>query len=131
MRQKRQVQYDEPMGLTHVKVRIANPARPGRTAQLTCLVDSGAVYSVVPAKILQRLGIKPHSSRTFTLADGTGITRRIGDAVFRVNGEQGASPVIFGEAGDSTLLGSVSLEAVGLMLDPIRRVLKPLPMVIG
>ena len=119
------------MGLTHVKVRIANPARPRRTAQLTCLVDSGATYSVVPAKILERLGIKPHSSRTFILADGTTIKRRLGDAIFRVNGERGASPVIFDDEGDSTLLGSVSLESIGLMLDPIKRVLKPLPMVIG
>ena len=119
------------MGLTHVKVKIANPARPRRTAQLTCLVDSGAIYSVVPAKILERLGIKPHSSRTFILADGTTIKRRLGDAIFRVNGERGASPVIFGDEGDSTLLGSVSLESIGLMLDPIKRVLKPLPMVIG
>jgi len=119
------------MSLTHVKVRIANPARPRRTAQLTCLVDSGATYSVVPAKILERLGIKPHSSRTFILADGTTIKRRLGDAIFRVNGERGASPVIFGDEGDSTLLGSVSLESIGLMLDPIKRVLKPLPMVIG
>ena len=119
------------MGLTHVKVKIANPARPRRTAQLTCLVDSGATYSVVPAKILERLGIKPHSSRTFILADGTTIKRRLGDAIFRVNGERGASPVIFDDEGDSTLLGSVSLESIGLMLDPIKRVLKPLPMVIG
>ena len=119
------------MGLTHVKVKIANPARPRRTAQLTCPVDSGAIYSVVPAKILGRLGIKPHSSRTLILADGTTIKRRLGDAIFRVNGERGASPVIFGDEGDGTLLGSVSLESIGLMLDPIKRVLKPLPMVIG
>ncbi len=39
------------------------------------------------------------------LADGTEITREIGDAVFRISGQQGASPVIFGEAGDAALLG--------------------------
>ena len=94
-------------------------------------VDSGAVYSVVPGTILRRLGIKPHSSRTFTLADGTRIKRRIGDAVFLIDGERGASPVIFGEKGDSVLLGTVSLESIGLLLDPIKRVLRPLPMVLG
>ena len=119
------------MGLVHVKAKIANPARPKRTATITFLVDSGAVYSVVPAVILRRLGIKPHGSRTFQLADGTQIKRQIGDAVFLIDGERGASPVIFGEKGDSTLLGTVSLESLGLMLDPIRRVLKPLPMVLG
>jgi hypothetical protein len=32
---------------------------------------------------------------------------------------RGASPVIFGERGDSTLLGAVTLEALGVILDPI------------
>ncbi len=119
------------MGLTHLKAKLSNPANPKKTATLTFLVDSGAIYSVVPAETLRRIGIKPHSSRTFTLADGTQIERRIGDAIFQINGERGASPVIFGEKGDSTLLGAVSLEALGFILDPIKRVLKPLPMVLG
>jgi clan AA aspartic protease len=119
------------MGLTHVKARIANPARPSRTATIKFLVDSGAVYSVVPVSILRRLGIRPHSSRTFILADGTEITRRIGDATFLIDGQRAASPVIFGEEDDASLLGSVSLESLGLMLDPMKRVLRPLPMVLG
>jgi len=119
------------MGLTHIKAKLANPANPRKAVNLTFLVDSGAIYSVVPAETLRRLGIKAHSSRTFTLADGTEIKRRIGDVIFQINGERGASPVIFGEKGDSILLGAVSLEALGLILDPIKRVLKPLPMVLG
>ena len=119
------------MGLTHIKAMVANPAHPRRTAKLTFLVDSGTIYSVVPGATLRRLGIKPHTSRTFTLADGTEIRRRMGDAIFVINGERGASPVIFGEKGDSILLGTVSLESLGLILDPIKRVLRPLPMVLG
>jgi predicted aspartyl protease len=84
------------MGLTHIEASIANPARPQRRVRLSLLVDSGAVYSVVPASLLRKLGIKPHSRHTFTLADGTRITRRVGDVLFRLDGRQGASPVIFG-----------------------------------
>ena len=119
------------MGLTFIDVIIANPRDPRKTKKLSLLVDSGAIYSVVPKNILRRLGMKPHSIKTFTLADGSGISRRIGDAIFKLNGHQGASPVIFGEKGDSALLGTVSLEALGLLLDPIRRELRPLPMVLG
>jgi len=119
------------MGLTFISATIANPANPRRTEKLKLLVDSGAVYSVVPKDVLRRLGVKPHSTKTFTLADGSEISRKIGDAVFKLNGLQGASPVIFGQKGDSTLLGTVSLEALGLLLDPIRRELKPLPMLLG
>ena len=119
------------MGLTHIEAIVANPAHPRKTKKLSLLVESGAVYSVVPKTVLAALGVKPHSTKTFTLADGSAIKRKVGDAVFKLNGRQAASPVIFGEKGDSTLLGTVSLEALGLLLDPIRRELRPLPMVLG
>ena len=119
------------MGLVHVEVTIANPGSPRKAAKITLLVDSGAVYSVVPKSVLRRLGVKPHSRKSFTLADGTRITRQVGDVTFKLNGEQGASPVIFGEKGDSMLLGTVSLEALGFILDPIRRELRPLPLILG
>jgi clan AA aspartic protease len=118
------------MGLTYIKVQIANPARPRRNATLKFLVDSGAAYSVVPTPVLRRLGIKPGKTKSFILADGTEIKRSLGEALFRLNGEKGTSPVIFGEEGDSTLLGSVSLEALGLILDPFKRELRPLPMLL-
>jgi clan AA aspartic protease len=119
------------MGLTFITANIINPANPRKQAKAQFLVDSGATYTVAPKTLLKRLGIKPHGSRTFTLADGTQVTRQIGDAIFSVNGERAASPVIFGEKGDSLLLGTVSLEALGLMLDPLKRELRPLPMVLG
>jgi len=119
------------MGLTYIEATIANPAHPRRTARLKFLVDSGALYSVVPASVLRRLGIKPGKTKTFFLADGSEIKRSIGQALFRLNGDEGASPVIFGEEDDSILLGSVSLEALGFVLDPLKRELRPLPMILA
>ena len=119
------------MGLRYIRARITNPANPRRSVSLKLLVDSGAAYSVVPAAVLKRLGIRPTSKRTFILADGSSLERRMGNALFRFNGNEGASPVIFGQKDDSTLLGVVSLEAVGLILDPLKRELRPLPMVLG
>jgi len=119
------------MGLTYFQATIANPQRPKRVARLKLLVDSGAGYSVVPARILRRLGIKPGRKKTFILADGTEIKRSLGEALIRMNGEAGTSPVIFGEQGDSTLLGIVTLEVLGFVLDPFRRELRPLPMMLA
>ena len=119
------------MALTYIRASIANPARPRRSARLKFLVDSGALYSVVPTPVLRRLGIKPGRSKSFILADGTEVKRALGQALFRLNGEEAASPVIFGAPGDSVLLGSVSLEALGLMLDPLKRELRPLPMMLA
>lgn len=95
------------------------------------MVDSGAVYSVIPKEVMAKLGIRPHSKKVFTLANGETIERAIGDATFEYGSDKGASPVIFGEAGDSSLLGAVTLESLGLILDPIRREIKSLPLVLG
>lgn len=118
------------MALTHLKIKIFHPSEP-RKADLDFLIDSGAVYSVVPSTILKKLNIKPDEERSFTLANGQTITRKLGGAKFEYNGHLGHAPVIFGEKGDSTLLGATSLEAMGMALDPLKRRLMPLPMVLG
>jgi len=119
------------IGLTYIKATVINPADPSKRLKVEFLVDSGAMYSVVPKTILKTLGIKSRETKTFTLADGTDVTRKVGNALFALDHSERASPVLFGEKGDSTLLGMVSLEALGYILDPLRRELRPLPMVLG
>ncbi len=119
------------MGITVLNVEVANPAKPKRGVTLEFLVDSGAVYSVVPAPVLKRLGIKPLAKEQFRLADGSSIVRKKGGALFKYGHRLGVADVIFGEKGDSLLLGALTLEALGLSLDPLRRELKPLPMILS
>jgi clan AA aspartic protease len=119
------------MGLTVLTLEVAAPQAPERRDTVEFLVDSGAVYSFVPRPVLERLGIAPHGRQRFRLADGSTIERDRGDAVFFYAGRRGAAPVIFAESGDATLLGAVTLESLGLVLDAIRRDLLPLPMVIA
>ena len=114
------------MGLTFVTVRVGNPAAGGRAENVTCLVDSGAVYSLIPETVLQKLDIKPHSSREFILADGQVVHRFLATATFEYEGRRGDSMVIVGEAGDDPLLGATTLEGFGLVLDPFRRELRPM-----
>ncbi|MGH2746918.1 MAG: aspartyl protease family protein [Actinomycetota bacterium] len=119
------------MGLTVLEVEVGNPARPEVTESLEFLIDSGAVYSVVPAPILEKLGISPLTEQEFRLANGEKIVRQKGIALFRYEDRVGGADVIFGEDGDSVLLGAFTLEALGLSLDPLRRELKELPMIIA
>ena len=114
------------MGLTFVTVKVGNPANGRRAEQVRCLVDSGAIYSLVPYETLQRLGIEPHSTREFVLANGEAITRRLATATFEYEGRRGDSMVIAGEPGDDPLLGATTLEGFGLVLDPFRRELRPM-----
>lgn len=116
------------MGLTHVTIEIANLARPARKARLRLLVDSGAVYTVAPRATLVRIGVRPTGRETFHLADGSEVERETGAALFRFRGKEGPSKVVFGEPGDATLLGVVTLEELGFTLDPLRRELRPMQM---
>lgn len=108
---------------------MSNPARPKRAKAFDFLLDSGAVYSVLPAQELVALGIKPTSSEEFTLADGETLKMRVGNAQFEYKRKVRAAPVVFGEK-DVYLLGATTIKALGMILDPIRRELKPLPMVL-
>ena len=47
------------MGLAVLNVDIANVARPEVTRSIEFLIDSGAIYSVVPAPILEGLALDP------------------------------------------------------------------------
>lgn len=95
-----------------------------------CVVDSGAIFAIIPASVLDRIGVRPNRGEDFTLADGSHASRQLADAIFAIGDRQGASPVIVGESGDATVLGAVTLETLGLMLDPLKRELRPLPMLL-
>ena len=118
------------MGLTSQKLLVKESRRSRRKTAVHFLIDSGAVYSLVPGNTLRKLGIRPYRKMDFSLADGTLLTRQIGDAYFEFRGEVGAAPVIFGEKGDEPLLGATTLESIGLVLDPFKRRLIPMRMLL-
>lgn len=119
------------MGLTTIEIEVGNPANPEVTVSVEFLIDSGAIYSVVPTPVLTRLGIKPLTEEVFRLADGTKIRRKKGIALFKYGEKVGGADVIFGEPDDATLLGAFTLEALGLALDPLKRQLRPLPLLLA
>jgi predicted aspartyl protease len=119
------------MGITTLTVRLANESRPDTVVDQTMLVDSGAIFSVVPGDLLRGLGIQPHGKERFFLADGSAIEREVGTVFFEIEGARGASKTIFGEPGDAALLGAITLESLGLMLDPLKRQLRPMRLLLA
>jgi predicted aspartyl protease len=114
------------MGLTFVDITIRKVKGTPDTRTVRCLVDSGATLTVVPGATLDEIGVERDDSVTFELADGSTVTRRTGWMYVEFNGHAGYSPVAFGEAGDSELLGMLTLENLKLWLDPIHRELHPM-----
>jgi clan AA aspartic protease len=119
------------MGITVAILKVREHRKSEKFQELEFLVDSGAVYSLVPGKILDALEIEPYREVSFSLADGTSIKRRVCSAYFEFEGEGGPAPVVYGEEGDSPLLGATTLESIGLVLNPFTRTLHPMRMLMA
>jgi len=119
------------MGITVKRLTFKEHRKAEKSVELDFLIDSGAVYSLVPGKILDELGIDTYRTIDFALADGTVITRRVTSGYFDYNVEGGPAPVIYGEEGDEPLLGLTTLESLGLVLHPFNRELLPMRMLMA
>ena len=109
------------MGMIKVVLKIKNPKDERRFIEEEFLVDSGASFTVVPGDLVKKIGIKSYREQKFTLADGTVIKRKIGEAIFEMNGHRAPGPIVIGNKNDSLLLGAFTLEAMGLVLNPFER----------
>ncbi|MGH7796679.1 MAG: retroviral-like aspartic protease family protein [Candidatus Binatia bacterium] len=116
------------MGLTYIRARLRKSEGRGPTRDVRFLVDSGAIYSVLPEAVWRALRLKPEREVEFTLADGTSIKRGVSECRFEISGEAATSPVVLGEEHDGALLGAVTLETLGLMLNPLTREVLPMRM---
>lgn len=106
------------MGFVKVQVRIANAFDTTKSEELEMLADTGALYSIVPATLLSRLGIGASHTEEFALADGRTIERPLAMAHLTVNDRRALTYVIMGEPADSVLLGVVTLEELGYVINP-------------
>ena len=116
------------MGITNAILKVKEHRKSVKVAEVNFLIDSGAVYSLVPGKILDELDIEPYKEMTFSLADGSTLKRKVCSAYFEFEGEGGPAPVVYGEEGDEPLLGATTLESLGLVLNPFTRTLHPMRM---
>lgn len=114
------------MSVFTVKGTIQKLTEPDRRLETELVVDTGAVYSMLPRSLLISLGVTPRSHRRFRLGEGRTVVWEFGDAIFRVDGYQAPSPVIFGEENCPHLLGAVTLEAMGVGVDPLNKKLLPI-----
>jgi clan AA aspartic protease len=111
------------MGITYAEAEVSNEA--GMVQKVRFLVDSGAAYSVLPQEVWRALGLRPTRTVDFALADGSIIQRDVSHCFIKFQDERAPSPVVLGEANDAALLGTLTLEIMGLVLDPFQRTLRP------
>lgn len=115
------------VGITFTKTSLANSHRRDvASREMDLLVDTGALYSVIPSDVLEALAIVALEVETFGLADENTRSYPVGEAYCQLGTKRATSKVVFGPAGVTPLLGALTLESMGLMVNPVTRELLPM-----
>ena len=106
------------MGVFYVDAEIGDPLGE-RYETVRVMVDCGATHTTLPESLLNRLGVVPETVRSFKIADGRELERPLGYTRMRLGSETIVTPVAFCNDCEPALLGAVSLEILGLGIDPV------------
>ena len=117
------------MPITNIEGVVTGPT--GKQATVSFLVDSGTTYALLPEKDWRALDLTPKRTASFMLTDGTKIERAISECHLALAEGDGHTPVILGQDDDEPLLGVVTLEILGLVLNPFNRTLQPMRMLLA
>ena len=90
-------------------------------------VDTGATYTVLPADLLQTVGVNPSWHETFVLADSRTVQLPMGEVRITIGDKGRVSPVVFGDS-ERYLLGATTLQLFGLIPDTTNHRLMPAPL---
>ena len=112
----------DTVGTFRIDFELENPmCASERRVVRHALVDTGAELSWIPTDILESLGIERYTTARFRSANGTILERWTGTAWIHVAGKRTADDVVFGEKGDTILLGARSLEGLNLRVEPANK----------
>ncbi|MGC8912264.1 MAG: retroviral-like aspartic protease family protein [Nitrososphaeria archaeon] len=117
------------MGFVKVRVKVWNIENPKQSRELELLADTGAIYTVLPSSLLKELGIKAINRRKFKLANNEVVEKDVGLMGVEIEGKFTYTIVVFGEE-NVYLLGVTTLEELGLEVDPVKGVLRPMELLL-
>lgn len=112
------------MGHVSVRLKLANPVDPkGATIDAIGLVDTGATFTTIPRDLSDKLGLRATGKRKVRTATQFESLEQSFVSV-EIDGNLTVSPVLISETLDKILVGVITLEALGLMVDPTTGQLK-------
>ena len=116
----------QSMGVFSTEMEVRHAALEEFVA-VEALVDTGAIYTMLPEDLLERLGVERLESDVFELADDSLVEYWIGSAMIRIQGRALPVPVVFAHPGNTPLIGATTPEILRLLVDPIEQRLMPAP----
>lgn len=111
------------MGYTKVKGVVTNPRRTV-ALKLEFLVDTGAGYMVIPPDTAKELGLERIMKTKVVLANKTEVEADYSAAYIKVLDREAPVPVLIVDS-PMPLLGALTLQTLGLEVDPVKEEVKP------
>ena len=97
----------------------------GSTQSIRGMVDTGAMFTVVPASVLRRLGVQPIRRIPVQFATGEVQQWQLGQVEAELLGQKSPILVFFGAEDAPALIGAHTLEAFLLDVDVVQKKLVP------
>ena len=105
------------MGLVRADIRLGRPMSDRRSLTVSALVDTGAIFLVIPEHVRLQLDLEVHDKVEVTLADGRrSLTPQCGP--IRIDFENRHCHTDALVMGDEVLLGAIPMEAMDLVVIP-------------
>ena len=101
-----------------IPATLIHPDHRERSVSAEFLVDTGATYSLLPAEVVERLGLTAEEDFDALLANGEPVVYRLGEVRIRLGRRERTTIFVAGPPRCLPLLGAVTLEAFALAVDP-------------
>ncbi len=112
------------MGHVTVRVMLSNPILTGKCKVVEkALVDTGATFTTIPHPVARRLGLKSIGKRRVRRAARSQILDE-SFAHIEMDGKSTVTPLLISKTLDKILIGVITLEALGLSVDPAKGTLR-------
>ena len=108
-----------------VEATLIHPGHRERALTAAFLVDTGAFHSLLPAEIIERLGLEAEEDFEGVLVSGEIVVHKLGEVRIRLDGRERTTTFVAGPPGCSPLLGTLTLGAFALAADPRHQRLVP------
>jgi clan AA aspartic protease len=113
----------DTVGHVTVRVVLTSPYDPARSVVEEALIDTGATRSVIPARLAEALGLQAIGHARVRTASGE-EELPLSWAFVEIAGKKDVSSLLVSDKLDRVLIGVVTLEAMGLAVDPTSGELK-------
>jgi len=116
------------LGKVVEKVKLTSLFDPAKTIEVEAVIDTGATMFVLPQNVAEKLGLKKIGERRVRYANNQIQLKSVyRGVVLELKGRDGIFDVLSEVEGSEPLIGQIVLEALDLIVDPIRKMVIPDP----